>query len=101
MAKRKRSKLWRLNAFADLGADVLFLEAPRGKQEMARFCREVRADAANMLEGLTPLLPPDALAAAGFRLAAYAHADLFGGFRDETALSALQSGTHHNSSGIF
>ena len=29
----------------------------------------------------------------GFRLAAYPHADLSGGFRDETALSALQSGT--------
>ena len=65
--------LWRLNAFADLGADVLFLEAPRSEQEMARFCREVPGwRMANMLEGgLTPQLPPDALAAMGFRLAAY------------------------------
>ena len=44
--------LWRLNAFADLGADVLFLEAPRSEQEMARFCREVPGwRMANMLEG--------------------------------------------------
>ncbi len=65
--------LWRLNAFADLGADVLFLEAPCSEAELRRFCREVPGwRMANMLEGgITPLLPPDALAALGVRLAAY------------------------------
>ena len=65
--------LWRLRAFADLGAEVLFLEAPRHEAEMARFRDEVPGiRMANMLEdGLTPLLPPQRLAELGYRLAAY------------------------------
>lgn len=65
--------LWRLNAFADLGAEVLFLEAPRSEAEMERFGREVPGwRMANQLEGgLTPLLPPQQLAELGYRLAAY------------------------------
>ena len=65
--------LWRLNAFAELGADVLFLEAPRSEAEMRRFCAAVPGwRMVNMLEGgLTPLLPPDVLAAMGFHLIAY------------------------------
>ena len=88
--------LWRLNAFADLGADVLFLEAPRSEQEMARFCREVPGwRMVNMLEGgLTPQLPPDALAAMGFRLAAYPLTLISAAaFAMKQALLALQSGT--------
>jgi len=88
--------LWRLNAFADLGADVLFLEAPRTEQEMTRFCQEVPGwRMANMLEGgLTPWLPPEALAAMGFRLAAYPLTLLSAAaFAMTTALSALQAGT--------
>ena len=65
--------LWRLKAFADLGADVLFLEAPRSEEEMLRFCNEVPGKRmANMLEGgVTPLLLPDHLGAMGFHLVAY------------------------------
>ena len=65
--------IWRLRAFADLGADVLFLEAPRDEAEMARFCAEVPGvRMANMLEeGITPLLPPARLADLGYRIAAY------------------------------
>ena len=65
--------LWRLKAFAELGADVLFLEAPRSVEEMAQFGREVPGwHMANMLEGgITPLIAPEALSAMGFRLAAY------------------------------
>lgn len=65
--------LWRLKAFADLGADVVFLEAPRSEAEMRRFCAEVPGwRMANMLEGgITPLLPPPVLAELGFHLAAY------------------------------
>ena len=65
--------LWRLNAFADLGADVLFLEAPRNEAEMERFCAQVPGwRMVNMLEeGITPLLPPQRLEDMGFRLAAY------------------------------
>ena len=65
--------IWRLNAFADLGAEVLFLEAPRSVAEMERFCAQVPGwRMANMLEGgMTPLLPPQPLEAMGFKLAAY------------------------------
>ena len=65
--------LWRLKTFAELGADVLFLEAPRNEQEMLRFCDEVPGKLmANMLEGgITPLLSTERLGAMGFALAAY------------------------------
>lgn len=33
--------IWRVRAFDDLGAGILFLEAPRDEGEMARFCREL------------------------------------------------------------
>ena len=65
--------IWRLKAFAELGADVLFLEAPRSEQEMLRFCEEVPGKRmANMLEGgITPLLSTERLGSMGFALAAY------------------------------
>jgi len=65
--------LWRMRAFAELGADILFLEAPRDEAEMERFCREVPGvHMANMLEdGITPVLPPSRLAEIGYRIAAY------------------------------
>lgn len=65
--------LWRLQAFADLGADILFLEAPRDEAEMHAFCAAVHGPKmANMLEeGLSPLLPPARLAEIGYKIAAY------------------------------
>jgi len=65
--------LWRLRTFADLGADILFLEAPRDETEMRTFCRTLPGPKmANMLEeGVTPLLPPAVLAEMGYKIAAY------------------------------
>jgi 2-methylisocitrate lyase-like PEP mutase family enzyme len=65
--------LERCRAFADLGADLLFPEAPLSEREMERFCRELPLPVmANMVEeGLTPVLPPARLEALGFKLAAY------------------------------
>jgi 2-methylisocitrate lyase-like PEP mutase family enzyme len=65
--------LWRAQAFADLGADILFVEAPRSEAEMQRICEGVRApQLANMVEGGdTPVLPPARLATLGYRIAAY------------------------------
>jgi len=65
--------LERCRAFADLGADMLFLEAPHSRAEMERFCRELPGHKmANMLEqGDTPILPPAELSAIGFKIAAY------------------------------
>jgi 2-methylisocitrate lyase-like PEP mutase family enzyme len=65
--------LWRMRAFADLGADVLFLEAPEDESEMRRFCNELPGPKmANMLEGgVTPILSPAQLNSLGYKLAAY------------------------------
>jgi 2-methylisocitrate lyase-like PEP mutase family enzyme len=65
--------LWRARAFADLGADIVFLEAPRTEAEMERTCRDVHvACMANMVEGGdTPILAPARLEALGYRIAAY------------------------------
>jgi len=65
--------LWRAQAFADLGADIVFLEAPESEEEMRTFCRTVPGPKmANMLEqGRTPFLPPARLAEMGFTIAAY------------------------------
>jgi 2-methylisocitrate lyase-like PEP mutase family enzyme len=60
-------------AFAELGADVVFVEAPRDEAELARVGREIEAPLmANLVEdGDTPLLPPERLAALGFKIAAH------------------------------
>jgi 2-methylisocitrate lyase-like PEP mutase family enzyme len=65
--------IWRMKAFADLGADILFLEAPLNEREMDRFCREAAGvRMVNMLEGgITPILPPTRLMDLGYRIAAY------------------------------
>ena len=65
--------LWRMQAFADAGADILFLEAPRTEDEMMAFTELTTLPTmANMLEeGVTPVLPPERLQALGFSIAAY------------------------------
>lgn len=65
--------LWRMQAFADIGADILFLEAPRDECEMELFCERIPGPKlANMLEeGLTPLLSPTRLQQIGYKIAAY------------------------------
>ena len=65
--------IWRAQAFADLGADILFVEAPADEAELARVTREVPGvHMANMVEGgATELQPPARLEELGFRIAAY------------------------------
>ncbi|MDJ0893503.1 MAG: isocitrate lyase/PEP mutase family protein [Alphaproteobacteria bacterium] len=65
--------LSRAQQFAQLGADILFVEAPETEDEMRAVCREVPgAHMANLVEGgATPILPPDVLRDIGYRLAAY------------------------------
>lgn len=59
--------------FADLGADILFVEAPHNEKEMRRVCDELPGPKmANLVEGGdTPLLPHGELEAIGFSIAAY------------------------------
>lgn len=63
----------RAKVFADMGADILFVEAPHTEEEMATICREAGGiQMANMVEhGKTPVLPPKRLAELGYRIAAY------------------------------
>ena len=60
-------------AFAELGADILFVESPRSDKEMRQICAEIPGvHMANLLEGGdTPILPPDALKEMGYRLATF------------------------------
>lgn len=65
--------LARAHAFAELGADVLFVEAPCSEQELRRIGQELPGyKMANLVEqGDTPILTPAQLEAFGFKLAAY------------------------------
>jgi 2-methylisocitrate lyase-like PEP mutase family enzyme len=65
--------LLRARTFSELGADLLFVEAPATEAEMARICNEVPGHhMANMVEdGDTPTLPPKQLEALGYKIAAH------------------------------
>jgi len=87
--------IWRGRAFADLGADIVFVEAPRSEAEMQRICREIPVpQLANLVEGGdTPVLPPARLEALGFRIAAYPLTLLSSAARAmQDALAALARG---------
>ena len=63
----------RAKAFSDLGADILFVEAPQTVEEMAQVTREAPGiHMANMVEGgATPILSSDELHELGYNFAAY------------------------------
>jgi len=89
--------LWRCQAFADAGADIIFLEAPRDREEMETFCRTIAAPKmANLVEqGDTPLLPPETLQAMGFAIAAYPLTLISSAARAmQEALRQLKRGEH-------
>lgn len=87
----------RANRFRELGADLLFIEAPETREEMATLCREAPGvHLANMLEGgVTPILPPAELEAIGYRIAAYPLTLLASAMQAMTAaLDELKAGRH-------
>lgn len=61
----------RCHRYKDAGADALFVEAPRSRDELAKISRELPSPlVANMLEGgVTPLLTKSELEELGFQLA--------------------------------
>jgi 2-methylisocitrate lyase-like PEP mutase family enzyme len=86
----------RCKAFTDLGADILFLEAPQNEAEMEKLCRALPdlPKMANIVEdGDTPALPPERLEEIGFRVAAYPLTLLSSATRAmQEALTALAAG---------
>ena len=87
----------RCHDFAELGADILFLEAPRSEAELERVARELPAlpKMVNLVEGGdTPVLSPARLEALGYRIAAYPLTLLSSATRAmQRALSALAAGS--------
>lgn len=86
----------RCRAFADLGADILFLVAPQSERELVAFCEAFARipKMVNLVEdGDTPNLPHEELEAMGFRIAAYPLTLLSSGVRAmQEALAALAAG---------
>ena len=63
----------RARGFAEIGADITFVEAPESIDEMKRYCDEVPGyKMANMIEhGKTPVLPPAQLDEIGYKIAVF------------------------------
>lgn len=70
----------RAAAYSEAGADILFVEAPQTREQMAHIVRTVPGiHMANMVEGgMTPLTPRDTLGELGFSIALYANAAMRG-----------------------
>jgi methylisocitrate lyase len=66
--------LERMAIYREVGADLLFVEAPRSVDDMRRICRELDGPClANMIDGgKTPVLPLAELATLGFAVVTYA-----------------------------
>ncbi len=90
--------LYRVQKFAEIGADILFLEAPQNETEMRAFCAGVggKPTMANMVEqGDTPVLPPAVLGEMGFKIIAYPLTLMNASILAmEKALAALKDGRH-------
>jgi 2-methylisocitrate lyase-like PEP mutase family enzyme len=86
----------RARTFSELGADILFVEAPESESEMRRVCADVPGiHLANMVHGgTTPILAPEALEEIGYRIAAYPLALLSAATHAmNAALDAIASGS--------
>lgn len=84
----------RARRFHDIGADLIFVEAPKTITEMEIICREVPGyKMANMVEGgATPILPMQELQDMGFRLVAWPLTLLSASMQAmETALQQLKA----------
>jgi len=81
----------RARAYHEIGADALFVEAPRTREELAEIGRSLPgAKIANIVEGgHTPIVPANELASMGFKLALYANLAL------RSSVKAIQSNLMH------
>lgn len=83
--------LTRAQKFRELGADIIFVEAPKTEAEMREVCAATDApNMANIVEGgETPDLPPDVLQDIGYRIAAYPLSLMAAGMKAMTETLAL------------
>jgi 2-methylisocitrate lyase-like PEP mutase family enzyme len=83
--------LKRAEAYAEAGADVLFVEAPRNRDEMVQICQRLPCPkVANIVEGgKTPIIPAKDLQEIGFKLVLYANLVL------RSSVKAIQSSLDH------
>ena len=89
----------RMKIFSDMGADILFVEAPSSEEEMQTICGEVPGcQMANMVEhGKTPVLSPPRLEELGYKIAAYPLTLLSASvYAMRKALSSLKDGDSFN-----
>jgi 2-methylisocitrate lyase-like PEP mutase family enzyme len=87
----------RARAFAEIGADITFLEAPRNEDEMRRYCADVPGlKMANLVEGGdTPFLAPQKLAEIGYKIVLYPISLMLAGLKAmEETLASMQGGMH-------
>ncbi len=91
--------IWRAQAFADLGADILFVEAPHSLKELEAVTRQVPGiHMANMLEGgKTPMVSSDDLHNLGYSIAAYPLTVLSAAMKAmQSSLTSLRAGKQPN-----
>ena len=96
--------LFRANTFADIGADITFLEAPTDEDEMRLYCTEVPGPKmANMVEqGETPFLTPEQLGDIGYKIVIFPVSLMLAGIQAmEDALSTMQGGKHPEALATF
>ena len=87
----------RARTFADIGADITFLEAPNTIEEMTAYCDGVPGPKmANMVEGgETPFLPTEQLAEIGYKVIIYPISLMLAGLQVmEDALASIKGGSH-------
>ena len=88
------------NAYAEAGADMVFVEAPRSIDELRRIAKEVKAPTvANMVEGgKTPIVPAKELEEMGFKMVIYANTALrAAGYAVREVLRVLKEEGHTKS----
>lgn len=89
--------LRRGEAFLKAGADILFIEAPRSEDELARVARTFTGTplVANLVEdGKTPMLSPEALRQMGYKIALYPISALLAASAALEQIYAQLLGTH-------
>jgi 2-methylisocitrate lyase-like PEP mutase family enzyme len=94
----------RAKKFAELGADITFLEAPKDVKQMRAYCEQVPGPKmANMVEqGDTPVLSPQELGDIGYKIVIHPLTLLMAGMKAmEDVLTQFKDGTYSEDSYDF